>query len=284
MVIYNFDINKHFSYSWCGKFQSPSQEWMHLTRKLIDFELMVVTEGVLYIASDKEKYSVKKGEYLLMKPTPLQYGHKASSCTFYWLHFTFNDNQNNPELIYSSEKTIKADENHLVIPEKGSLASLERIIILMKQLQDSDRRYRERNLNNFLASAILGELSNQSYLFDRRNNTNPQQQLYHDICDYINLHISEKLKVGELASVFGYNKKYLPAFFRKHSGMTIKQYILQTKMEFAKAELTDTNHSITQVAYNIGFNDVHNFSNAFKKITGLSPSDYRNSFNKRNLN
>ena len=62
-----------------------------------------------------------------------------------------------------------------MIPEKGSLASLERIIILMKQLQDSDRRYRERNLNNFLASAILGELSNQSYLFDRRNNTNPQQ-------------------------------------------------------------------------------------------------------------
>ena len=68
MMIYDFDINKQFSYSWCGKFQSPSQEWMHLTRKLIDFELMVVTEGVLYIASDKNKYSVKKGEYLLMKP------------------------------------------------------------------------------------------------------------------------------------------------------------------------------------------------------------------------
>lgn len=113
---------------------------------------------------------------------------------------------------------------------------------------------------------------------------NPQYQLYDDICDYINLHISENIKVSEIADYFGYNKKYLPSFFRKHSGITVKQYILQTKMEYAKAELSDTNHSISQVAYNIGFNDVHNFSIAFKKITGLSPSDYRNSYSKRNLN
>lgn len=284
MLIFDFNVVNQFAYHWCGKFQSPTPEWMHLTRHLLDFELIVVTEGTLYIASNEDKYTVNKGEYLLMKPTDLQYGHQASDCDFYWLHFTYNDNRNDPKLICSYEEDIISDINHLIIPEKSPLSSSERIIILMKQLQDSARRYGETSLNQYLTSAILAELSNQSFLFQKHSDTNLQQQLYNDICDYIALHISENLKVSELASYFGYNKKYLPSFFRKHSGITVKQYILQTKMEFAKAELSDTNHSISQVAYNIGFNDVHNFSIAFKKITSLSPSDYRNSYNKRNLN
>ncbi|NLL00846.1 MAG: AraC family transcriptional regulator [Clostridiales bacterium] len=284
MVIFDFDIRKLFTYHWCGKFQSPTAEWMHLTRRLIDFELMLVTEGTLYIASNDEKYTVNKGEYLLMKPTDLQYGHQASDCSFYWLHFTYNDFQNNPSIITSHDKEIRLDSNHLLIPEKGSCSLPERIIILMKQLQDSARRYGDTSLNQYLTSAILSELSNQSYLFEKHEDMGKQHQLYNDICDYITLHISENIKVSEIARYFGYNKKYLPSFFRKHAGITVKQYILQTKMEFAKAELTDTNHSISQVAYNIGFNDVHNFSIAFKKITGLSPSNYRNSYNKRNLN
>lgn len=284
MRILSFDVNKQFSYRWCGKFQSPTPEWMHLTRQLRDFELMVVTEGTLYIASNEDKYIVKKGEYLLMKPSPLQYGHQASDCAFYWLHFTYNKDANDPIQLYNYDDNIKLDSNFLKIPEKEILSSPERIIILMKQLQDSAKRYGDTSLNHYLTSAIIAELANQSHLFRRHGDMNPQYQLYDDICDYINLHISENIKVSEIADYFGYNKKYLPSFFRKHSGITVKQYILQTKMEYAKAELSDTNHSISQVAYNIGFNDVHNFSIAFKKITGLSPSDYRNSYSKRNLN
>lgn len=284
MQIFDFDIRNIFTYRWCGKFQSPTPEWMHLTRRLNDFELMLVTEGTLYIASNEEKYTVNKGEYLLMKPTDLQYGHQASDCAFYWLHFTYNDNNNDPIIIQSYKENIISDSSHLLIPEKGSLSLAERIIILMKQLQDSARRYGDTSLNQYLTSAILSELSNQSYLFQKHGEMKRQHQLYNDICDYITLHISENIKVSEIASYFGYNKKYLPSFFRKHAGITVKQFILQTKMEFAKAELTDTNHSISQVAYNIGFNDVHNFSIAFKKITGLSPSNYRNSYNKRILN
>ena len=42
-----------FTYDLCGKFQSPSPEWMHLTRNLVNFELMVVTEGTLFIADER---------------------------------------------------------------------------------------------------------------------------------------------------------------------------------------------------------------------------------------
>lgn len=54
-----------FTYDLCGKFQSPSPEWMHLTRNLVNFELMVVTEGTLFIADERRSYEVHPGEYLL---------------------------------------------------------------------------------------------------------------------------------------------------------------------------------------------------------------------------
>lgn len=65
-----------FTYDLCGKFQSPSPEWMHLTRNLVNFELMVVTEGTLFIADERRSYEVHPGEYLLLPPTVHQHGSK----------------------------------------------------------------------------------------------------------------------------------------------------------------------------------------------------------------
>ena len=65
----------------------PSPEWMHLTRNLVNFELMVVTEGTLFIADERCSYEVHPGEYLLLPPTVHQHGSKKGSCSFYWLHF-----------------------------------------------------------------------------------------------------------------------------------------------------------------------------------------------------
>ena len=68
-----------FTYDLCGKFQSPSPEWMHLTRNLVNFELMVVTEGTLFIADERRSYEVHPGEYLLLPPTVHQHGSKKGA-------------------------------------------------------------------------------------------------------------------------------------------------------------------------------------------------------------
>lgn len=274
-----FDATREFIYHWCGKFTSPNNEWMHITRSRDDYELMVVTEGTLYIADHEREYVVQKGEYLLMGPTPFQHGTRSGDCNFYWLHFGYNKEQQNHEK-FSAATTYSPD--HLLIPVIGTLSSLERIIILMKQLQDSDRRYKEATLNRYLCSVILSEISAQS-----RHSLNKdkqlKEQLYSDILDYISWHIQENLRISEIAAYFGYNEKYLTTFFKKYAGINLKQYILQSKMDFAKSSLTETTQPISQIAYSLGFSDAHNFSNAFHKITGLSPSEFRASYNKHNV-
>ena len=277
-------INPDFriQYNWCGKFVSPSPEWMHLTRNLIDFELIIITDGTLYIADSQKEYTVKKGEYLLMTPNHFQHGYKQSDCQFYWLHFSIAN-----ELYEISERnTLPLDENEteqIRIPNLGKLSFADRIIVLMKQLQDSDNRYHNHHLNNTLTAAIIHELYSQGIFYKKLNNNRNTTQLCNDITDYIVYHAGENIRVSQVADYFGYNEKYLTTVFRKQSGISLKRFMMQAKMDAAKAELTDTNHSISQIAYNVGFNDCHNFTNTFKKVTGLSPSAYRESYAKRSL-
>lgn len=283
MKVYKFNSVMPFQYNFAGKFKAPNSEWMHLTRQLWDFELFVVTDGILYIADKDTEYIVKKGQYLLMAPTEKQHGYRSGDCTFYWLHFGTPYSFDSYDSAESKNHTPESDTVSITIPAFGELTSIERIVVLMKQLQDSDRRYGMRSLNHYLTSVILSELSAQNYISKKYGNSENDSQLYNDIMDYIKLNVCASLKVTDIANYFGYNEKYLTTYFRKWSKVSIKQFIMQTKMDHAKAELTDTNHSVSQIGYNIGYQDPHNFTNAFKKVTGLTPSDYRESYSKRRL-
>lgn len=277
-----FDAEKEFIYHWCGKFVAPEDSWIHLTRILQDYELFVVVDGVLHIGTDSKEYTVSPGEYLLMPPNKFEHGTKPSLCSFYWMHFGYNKDQNDHALLPMDTEPAYTP-GQLLIPEQGRLTSPDRIIILMKQLQDSDRRYREVTLNRYLCSAILSEVALQGQVYPAYGNKIIKEQLYQDICDYISWHLEENLKVSQVANYFGYNEKYLTTFFKQRAGISLKQYILQVKMERAKADLSETSEPVSQIAFRLGFTDAHNFSNAFHKITGISPSEYRDIYNKHNV-
>ncbi len=278
-MIFHFDTTREFTYHWCGIFTSPNNDWIHITRSREDYELMVVTEGTLYIADHENEYTVKKGEYLLMGPTTYQHGTKSSGCSFYWLHFGYHKELQDHETTFDRTEYVA---DRLQIPAFGTLSSLERIIILMKQLQDSDKRYKEASLNRYLCSAILSEISAQSFHHINKEKQ-LKEQLFNDILDYVSWHVQENLSVSELAAYFGYNEKYFTTFFKKYAGVSPKQHLLQSKMEHAKSNLSETTQPISQIAYSLGFSDAHNFSNTFHKVTGLSPSEYRSSYNKHNV-
>ena len=59
---------------------------------------------------------------------------------------------------------------------------------------------------------------------------------------------------------------------------------MNVRMDTANYMLSDTNASIAEIAASLGFSDSHNFSKAYKKIAGMTPSEYRNAFSKRVLN
>ena len=154
----------------------------------------------------------------------------------------------------------------------------------MKQLQDLERNnYPELSLNAEV-TAIITELFGQLRVeVPSEDDPMGNKQIYSDIADYIRRNISENIKLSDIADAFGYSPKYLSHLFSEINGTSLKQFILSTKMETASYYLTDSDRTITEIASEVGFSDMHNFSRTFKRLTGLTPSEYRNTYSKRLL-
>lgn len=169
---------------------------------------------------------------------------------------------------------------------QASLLNLEKLVVMMKQLQDSVRNRYDQITLDYMTTAILCELHSQLYReFNACSNVRPStKQIYFDIIDYIRLNITHNLKVKDVAQHFGYNQKYLSHLFSNISGLSLKQFIMNVRMDTANYMLSDTNASIAEIATSLGFSDSHNFSKAYKKVAGITPTEYRNAFSKRVLN
>jgi len=269
MIGWRLQVDKPLTLNMTGKFVSPSPDWMHMSRELADYELIVQTWGTLYLADEAGRHALQEGDFLLMPPGTGHYGYRGSDCSFYWLHFAA------PEQTPCRAESGKADPGCIVIPSAGTLGNADKIVVMMKQLQDSVRNYQDQTLNNYLATGILCELYHQTC----RSGSKPklkQLQLYNDIVDYIRWHRFEPLKVTQIAARFGYNAKYLSHLFAEIAGVTLKQFMMQQKMEAASYLLTDTNQTVKQIAMQLGYSDSQHFMKAFKQATNLTPTHFRN--------
>ncbi|MCM1057333.1 MAG: response regulator [Firmicutes bacterium] len=93
---------------------------------------------------------------------------------------------------------------------------------------------------------------------------------------YINSHVSERLSLNETAAVFGISPNYLSQLFGKYNDMGFSEYINTCKINEAKRLLDEGSLKVYEVADMLGFESSFYFSKVFKKLEGISPSDYTN--------
>lgn len=96
-----------------------------------------------------------------------------------------------------------------------------------------------------------------------------------DIIRYINEAYSEPLTLGLLADRYFVSPWHLSRIFKEATGFSLTDYISLTRVKEAQRLLRETDRSITEVAANVGFDNFSHFGKTFKKITGLTPRDYR---------
>lgn len=142
MNYFELQVNTPLKYVYTGKFQSPSEHWIHQKAPLIDYELIVMTSGILYLSYDGQAYTVRPGEILLLPPKTdaYRYGFQKSSCNFYWLHFMSKHEVRRFTKDTLSKRTL-SQPDHLYIPEHCVISNAEKLMILMKQLQDYIRSH-----------------------------------------------------------------------------------------------------------------------------------------------
>ena len=122
--------------------------------------------------------------------------------------------------------------------------------------------------------------TSQSPFFIFQTQKNHGDELICKAQTYIEKNLSEKISFEELASTLAISRRNFDRRFIKATGNTPVEYLQRVKVEVAKSTLEKGRKSIFETMYEVGYSDDKAFREVFKKITGLSPLDYRARYNK----
>ncbi len=252
----HFCLQSPIDVLWFGEFISPQKDWKHLTRRLFEYEMMIVTEGELYIADDDREYHVRAGEYLIMSPTRVQKGTRVCKCRFYWMHFRCD-----------------ALPASVSLPPQAAFTMRENIDTLAHMLLTSEAEHPRSVRSRYLATQLLLELAEGHSM--EETNLSRRKQLVNSVKTFVAFHKFSEIRVRDIARELGYHEKYLSTVFHETEGVTLKKYLAETRLAEAKRLLLETDYTVTEVAYYLNFPSPHNFSRFFKQETGLTASEFR---------
>ena len=97
---------------------------------------------------------------------------------------------------------------------------------------------------------------------------------------YIESKVDEKISVEDLSSKFSVGRRNFDRRFIKATGNTPIEYSQRVKIESAKKALEISRKTINEIMYEVGYSDVKAFREVFRKITGMSPIEYKAKYNK----
>lgn len=125
-------------------------------------------------------------------------------------------------------------------------------------------------LVNLLATRFL--ISNTQKTGTKREETMKRMKR---IMDYIHKNWNEDISLRNLAEQEFLSEGYLSRFLKQNLDMTYSQYVISLRLQHAEKQLRNTNHSITQVAYDCGFHNTSSFIDNFRQKYGRTPGQYR---------
>lgn len=98
--------------------------------------------------------------------------------------------------------------------------------------------------------------------------------------EFIEKNYQDKITVEQLTSMLAIGRRNFERRFKKATSNTVVEYIQRVKMEAVKKGLEASRKNVNELMYDVGYSDIKAFRTVFKKITGKSPIDYRNKYNR----
>lgn len=238
---------------------------------LIDGDLTYYIEGKAYILKPWDILFVNKNEIHKPVVNPDKYYERI----VIWLNpdFMAKYAQGNNDLLKCFEVAIKNNYNLLRL----NMKSIEIIKNLIQDIQNC-------NNSNEFGSEILKEslfvqlmvLMNRLFLNSDKNRDIEDIQYdktIEGVLNYINSNLENDLSIDTIASEFFISKYYLMRKFKNQIGSSIHNYVVQKRLILARS-LISNGLSMSSVCSRCGFNDYSSFVRAFKKVYGVSPSNY----------
>lgn len=178
-----------------------------------------------------------------------------------------------PEAILMDEKILTDSEG---IYTSGGAYSFTNLLIYLIE------KFAGRDIAIAAAKAFMVDIDKSSQspfiVFSGQKNHNDKEVL--EVQEYIEINFDQRMTVDSLCEKFNMGRRTFERRFRKATSNTVLEYIQRVRAEAAKKEFETGRKNVSEVMYGVGYSDHRAFRDVFKKITGLSPADYRNKYKK----
>jgi transcriptional regulator GlxA family with amidase domain len=200
---------------------------------------------------------------------------KGKQCATHW-RFANEFRALYPDVELVDDKII-TDEDGLYT--SGGAYSYLNLLVYMIE------KYAGRDIAILIAKAFMIDIDRtlQSPFIIFQGQKSHEDETVRKAQEYIEKNFEEKITVDQLAGAFAVGRRSLERRFKKATCNTVTEYIQRVKIEAAKKDLETGRKNVHEVMYDVGYSDVKAFRTIFKKITGLSPIEYRNKYNKEML-
>lgn len=178
-----------------------------------------------------------------------------------------------PEVQLITEKVI-TDENG-IYTSGGAFSSANLILYLIEKYAG-----RETAIHCSKIFQVDMERKSQSPFMIFKGQKDHEDEPVKKAQDFIETNFQNKITVDQLASMLALSRRNLERRFKRATANTVIEYIQRVKVEAAKMSLESSRENVNEVMYNVGYQDPKAFRNTFKRITGLSPIQYRNKYSK----
>ena len=196
----------------------------------------------------------------------------GKQCSTHWI--SANEFRNMfPAVTLVDEKIMTEDEG--IYTSGGAYSYLNLLLYLIE-------KYAGRDMAILTAKAFLIDIDRNKqspfimFQGQKIHNDEPIKQAQ----EFIEKNFQEKITVDQLASMLALSRRNLERRFKKATSNTVVEYMQRVKVEAAKISLVSSRLNVNEVMYNVGYNDTKAFRTIFNRITGLSPLQYRNKYNR----
>lgn len=248
------------------------------------WEMVYVDKGQILVKSDDEEIALGQGEIIFHAPNEFHSVRALDSApNFFVISFECDSAviENfvklratlNKELRPFISSIISEAESTYVIPKNDTdllgLVKKDSALVGGEQLV---KTYLEQLLIMLLRSITK---KGSTPFFPSKESL--ENHIVKSVKEYIEDHLGEVLRLEGICTKFGYGKTYLCRLFREQTGDTIASYAMKRKIRHAKELIRAHELNFAQISEMLAFDNQQYFARAFKRITGMSPTEFKNS-------
>jgi AraC-like DNA-binding protein len=250
------------------------------------FQLVFMVNGSGIYHVNQNQFTYQPEHLFLLRPMVIQYTEVKDTTTFLFIRFNSvylkgqqsQDRSNQLtewihklEYIFSNSQHV---EGPLIQDEHDKPLVRALVDAIIREYQDHQAWHKEV-MQQLINTFITVVARNIPFHIAENKSLNDHTSL--DIIGYIHEHIydPDKLKADAIAAHFNISLNYISEYFKKHTQLTMQQYIINYKLGLVATRLHYSDKRLNEIAFEFGFTDESHLTKMFKKYKGVSPAAYR---------